>query len=99
MRTFADGQIRTFLKEELAQLKEDMLAPHDIPDDLPLFDVNQDGSENLGLDSLDALELACAVEERYGVQMPRDLDFKELATVNDIVAFVVRLAEQQDGAG
>lgn len=36
----------------------------DIADDAPLF------GEGLGLDSLDALQLAMAVEERFGVMVP-----------------------------
>jgi acyl carrier protein len=36
----------------------------DIEDDAPLF------GAGLGLDSLDALQLAMAVEERFGVQIP-----------------------------
>jgi acyl carrier protein len=38
----------------------------DIDDDAPLF------GEGLGLDSLDALQLAVAVEERFGVVIPED---------------------------
>lgn len=36
----------------------------DIEDDAPLF------GSGLGLDSLDALELAVAIEERFGVSVP-----------------------------
>ena len=67
MPTPLDTQIRTILKQELARLKEGAIAPEEIPDDLPLFDVNEDARENLDLDSLDALELAMAIEEKYGV--------------------------------
>lgn len=38
--------------------------PEDIADELPLF------GAGLGLDSLDALQLALAVEERFGVRLP-----------------------------
>ena len=36
----------------------------DIVDDAPLF------GEGLGLDSLDALQIAMAIEERFGVRIP-----------------------------
>jgi acyl carrier protein len=39
-------------------------SPDDIADDLQLF------GEGLGLDSLDALQLAMAIEERFGVRIP-----------------------------
>lgn len=38
--------------------------PEEIADDLQLF------GEGLGLDSLDALQLAMAIEERFGVRIP-----------------------------
>jgi acyl carrier protein len=58
-----------FLKRELKELLVTELdlrgrSPDDIDDDAPLF------GAGLGLDSLDALQLATAVEERYGVQIP-----------------------------
>jgi acyl carrier protein len=56
----------------------------DIPDDIALF------GEGLKLDSLDALELAVAIEDRYGVRVPegeagRDV-FASVAAIADIVA-------------
>lgn len=39
-------------------------SPDQIQDDAPLF------GEGLGLDSLDALQLAMAIEERFGVRLP-----------------------------
>lgn len=95
------SRLRSILKQELARLKEGAITREELPDDLPLFDLYEDGSHNLGLDSLDALELAMAIEEKCGVKVPMDVDFKELATINDIVAYVTRLGEQQgrDGIG
>ena len=42
------------------------LKPEDIGDDQPLF------VEGLGLDSIDALELALAISKRYGFQLRSD---------------------------
>ena len=77
--------IRTTLKEELSRLMENAVAPEDIADGISLFDVDEEGSESLGLDSLDALELVMSIEQHYGVTVPTDVDFKELPTVKDIV--------------
>jgi len=57
------------LRQELKQLIVDELdlrdrTANDIIDDDPLF------GEGLGLDSLDALQLAMAIEERFGVRIP-----------------------------
>ena len=61
----------TDLEHELAALIVESLALHDVnPADLdrdtPLF------NEGLGLDSVDALELAMAVHKKYGVQIKAD---------------------------
>lgn len=42
--------------------------PHAIDADAPLFDKNR----GLGLDSIDALELAVAISKRYGVTLQAD---------------------------
>jgi acyl carrier protein len=56
----------------------------DIADDLTLF-----GAGGLGLDSLDALQLAAALEEQYGISVPDDKASKEIfRTVETLAAFV-----------
>ena len=59
------------LEKELAALIVEALALHDvspgdIDPDTPLF------NEGLGLDSVDALELAMAIHKKYGVQIKAD---------------------------
>jgi acyl carrier protein len=59
------------LHQELASLIVESLSLHDvkpeeIDPDKPLF------NEGLGLDSVDALELAMAIHKRYGVQIQAD---------------------------
>jgi acyl carrier protein len=55
----------------------------DIPDDLRLF------GGGLGLDSLDALQLATALEERFGVTIPDDEESKSIfRSVETLAAFV-----------
>jgi acyl carrier protein len=57
----------------------------DINDSAPLF------GEGLGLDSLDALQLAMAIEERFGVAVPEgDAGRTVFASVDAIAAFVLR---------
>jgi acyl carrier protein len=56
------------LRHEVKQLIVEALLleevrPEEIVDDAPLF------GEGLGLDSIDALELAIAVDRRYGVKI------------------------------
>ena len=57
----------------------------DIDESAPLF------GEGLGLDSLDALQLAMAIEERFGVTVPEgDAGRAVFASVNAIAEFLVR---------
>lgn len=59
------------------------LTEADIDDDAALF------GEGLGLDSLDALQLAVAVEERYGVAIPETEEAKAIfASVAALAAHV-----------
>lgn len=60
-------------------------AEADIDDAAPLF------GEGLGLDSLDALQLAMTIEERFGVTVPEGEGGREVfASVDAIAEFLVR---------
>jgi acyl carrier protein len=81
---------------ELEKLKADIKAlivselnlqgrdPASIDDDAPLF------GEGLGLDSLDALQLAMSIEERFGVRIPEGDEarpiFKSVTAIAEHVA-------------
>ena len=57
----------------------------DIDDAAPLF------GEGLGLDSLDALQLAMAIEERFGVTVPEGEASREIfGSVNAIAAHITQ---------
>ncbi len=43
--------------------------------------------EDLGADSLDAVELVMALEEKFGVEIP-DSDAEKFVTVDDVVKYV-----------
>ena len=77
------------LEEEVKQLIIEALVLEDVTAaeielDAPLF------VEGLGLDSIDALELAMALEERYGVKIGDDPEQnrKIFASVRALTAFV-----------
>ncbi|ADC70997.1 MULTISPECIES: phosphopantetheine-binding protein [unclassified Thioalkalivibrio] len=62
---------QTAMEQEVARLIVDSLnleevSPEDIEPEAPLF------REGLGLDSIDALELALAISRAYGVQIRSD---------------------------
>ncbi|MBI4952210.1 MAG: hypothetical protein HY908_09260 [Myxococcales bacterium] len=76
--------LREQLKELIVkELNLEGKSPGDIDDDAPLF------GAGLGLDSLDALQLAMAVEERFGVPIPEGEAARAVfASVNALAAHV-----------
>lgn len=82
--TPAPQALRTELKALIVkELNLEGRDPSSIVDDAPLF------GEGLGLDSLDALQLAMAVEERYGVRIPEGAEGRvAFASVNALADWV-----------
>jgi acyl carrier protein len=79
------------LKREIKQLlvSELNLAGRDpahIADDAPLF-----GTGGLGLDSLDALQIAMLIEEKFGVRVPEGDEARPIfQSVSSLAEFVER---------
>jgi acyl carrier protein len=76
-----ENEIKKLIIELL--LLEDV-TPADIEPEAALF------VEGLGLDSIDALEIAMALEERYGVKIGEDPEQNQqiFASVRQLAAFV-----------
>ena len=77
--------LRTQIKELIIrELNLEGKTPAELDDDAPLF------GSGLGLDSLDALQLAMAIEERYQVTLPEGDEvrpiFASVASLADFVA-------------
>lgn len=70
----------------IASLVLEDMTPGDIDADEPLF------GEGLGLDSIDALEIAMAIEERFGVVADDDPDAnrERFASVKSLAKFVAQ---------
>ena len=66
----------------------------DPADDVPLYSLAED-EESLGLDSLDALEIAMVVEERFDVVLPTEIEPADIRTVRQIVELLNRLIGEQ----
>jgi len=64
----------------------------DIDDAAPLF------GEGLGLDSLDALQLAMAIEERFGVKVPEGEEGRSVFASADAIAQFIEQSGKS-GAG
>lgn len=80
------ANVRQQLKELMVlELNLEGKSPADIDDAGPLF------GEGLGLDSLDALQLAMSVEEHFGVRIPEGQEARPIfASVDALVAYIVQ---------
>jgi acyl carrier protein len=80
------SEVRRQLKELMVtELNLEGKAPEDIDDVAPLF------GAGLGLDSLDALQLAMSIEERFGVRIPEGDEARPIfASVNALVDHIHR---------
>jgi acyl carrier protein len=78
--------LRTEIKELIIrELNLEGKTPAELDDDAPLF------GAGLGLDSLDALQLAMAIEERYQVTLPEGDEVRPIfGSVAALADFVER---------
>jgi acyl carrier protein len=81
-------EIRTALKRMIVEsLRLDDVRPDDIEDGAPLF------GEGLGLDSIDALELAVAIEKRFGVKIQAE-DEQNKQVFRSVASLAAHIGEQ-----
>ena len=82
------GQLKTLIIESL---NLQGMTPDMIADETPLF------GEGMGLDSVDALELAVAVEKKFGIRIADEAAAREaFASIASLSAFVEqRLGQEQ----
>lgn len=88
------GELKQRIKQALIEeLDLRGKTAEDIDDAAPLF------GEGLGLDSLDALQLAMAIEERFGVRVPEgEAGRVVFASVDAIAEFLQRAGDTAPGA-
>ena len=87
--------IRSYVKDQIALLKDFQGQAEEVGDARPLFSEDgEDAEDSLELDSLDAVELALALETEFNLGVPEDLDIKRFRTVDEIVEFVIDLLSQ-----
>src|SRR5260370_36839462 len=88
----SEPDLRTRIKEMLVKNLMLQTPAEQIGDDLPLF-----GRNGLGLDSIDALELAVSMEKTFGVGVPNsEVAGKALRTVNTIHDYVLEKLGKTD---
>ncbi len=85
-QTELESQLATILVEAL-ELED--IAAAEIGPEWPLFGIDTDNS--LGLDSIDALEIALAVDQNFGVKLKADEEnnkaiFASLRSLSDYIS-------------
>jgi len=75
------GQLLWWCRQHLAALTE-------VPAEVITPDTNLE--QDLGVDSLDIVELVMEVEEQFDVQVPDEQAVKQMRTVADTVRFIQR---------
>jgi acyl carrier protein len=81
----SDADLRLRIKEMMVKNLMLQMTPEEIADDTPLF-----GPNGIGLDSIDALELAVGLEKNFGVTVPNsEIASKVLLNVNAIHDYIL----------
>jgi acyl carrier protein len=81
----SDADLRIRIKEMMVNNLMLQITVDQIADDTPLF-----GPEGIGLDSIDALELAVGLEKNFGVSVPNsEVATKVLRNVNTIHDYIL----------
>lgn len=79
------AELRTEIKEMMVKNLMLQMTADEISDDAPLF-----GPNGLGLDSIDALELAVGLEKAFGVSVPNsEVAARVLQNVNTIRDYIL----------
>ncbi len=99
MTDIAQTDIAQQVKEIIAEIWRESPAGkdgvwQDIADDISLYSLEKD-EESLGLDSLDALEIAMVVEEAFDVVLPIEIEPEDIRTVRQVVDLLNRLISEQ----
>jgi acyl carrier protein len=76
--------------------REHPVRSEEIGGDLPLYS-RDPAEESLGLDSLDAVEIATELEEAFDLVLPDEIEPADLRTLRDVMALLRRVAEEQHG--
>ncbi len=74
--------------------------PSSIGDEALLFGDPREAPGSLGLDSLDALQLATSIEERFGVRIPEGEEARPVfRSVSSLAEFITRVGREKSAAG
>ncbi len=91
----SDADLRTRIKKMMVTSLMLQISADQIGDDTPLF-----GPNGIGLDSIDALELAVGLEKNFGVSVPNaEVAGQVLRSVNSIHDYILEKRGESAQAG
>lgn len=91
----AEPDLRQQIKEMLVKNLMLQITPDQIGDDTPLF-----GAGGLGLDSIDALELAVSMEKVFGASVPNsEVAGRALRSVSTIHDYILEKRAEKAATG
>ena len=84
------AELKVKLKEQIIQYLNLLdISPDDIKDDTPLF------GEELGLDSIDSIELIVLLEREYGIKITNPTEGRKvLVDVEQMAAYILEHSEK-----
>lgn len=83
------AEVISAIKEELIKRLNLPYRPEDLHEDISLF------GAGLGLDSLDALEVALCIEHCFGIKIP-DNNIAILRSINTLADYVIEQMESKE---
>ncbi len=96
-RSVSEQRVKEIIADVYTRSRERSLGWQEIDSDVPLYSFDDEGG-SLGLDSLDAVEIATELEEVFDVVLPTEIDPAELRTVRHVLTALERLLKEQRGA-
>ncbi len=82
----SDDELRLKVVEVLAEEFE--IDPQDMGPDATLYD-------DLGLDSLDAVDMVVVLEKSFGMKLTDEEALRSIRTIEDLFQFLIRLKSEQ----
>jgi acyl carrier protein len=87
MRLFRKEEEPSFNQETFRKISS--IIAEQLKVDIEKIKIDSDLSEDLGLDSLDSVELVMAIEEEYGIEIA-DEEAEKIKKVSDILDYLPR---------
>ena len=95
-RSISEQRVKKIIADVYTRSHERSLGWQEIESDAPLYSFDDEGG-SLGLDSLDAVEIATELEEVFDLVLPTEIDPAELRTVRHVLSVLERLLKEQRG--